>query len=339
MREHHKPGPKTPEDEIRRTLARGERQNAHVIELPEWVRITAENAGPAGREWVRRLPGLVEELSRAWSLRIGEVLDGGRWSFVARVGTGDGGTAVLKIALDRAQFARQLATLGAAGGHGYVRLYAADPERGAALLEPLGPMLATAATSVEQILDVTAATLRVAWRVSRPSDARVPPGTDKASTLIESIEGDWTALDRPCPERIVTHAVEVARRRVAAFDLDSCVVVHGDPHPGNALAVLAPRPGAGSGYVFVDPDGFLCEPTYDLGVVVRAFTDEVLAAADPVGLVRGWCARLAEATGHDPVAIWDWGLVERVSSGLFLMRGGHVEEGRAFLASAGRLIP
>jgi streptomycin 6-kinase len=310
-----------------------------VVELSEWVRITAENAGPAGRQWVQQLPRVVEELGRAWSLWIGEVLDGGRWSFVARVGTADGGTAVLKIAIDRAQFARQLATLAAADGRGYVRVYAGDPDRGAALLEPLGPMLATTATSVEQILDVSAAMLRDAWRLPRPAGGQVPPGTDKASTLIESIEGDWAALGRPCPRRIVTHAVELARRRVAAFDLDSCVVVHGDPHPGNALAVLAPRPGAECGYVFIDPDGFLGEPAYDLGVVVRAFTDEVLAAADPVGLVRGWCARLADATGHDPVEIWQWGLVERVSSGLYLMRAGHLEEGRAFLESAGRLIP
>jgi streptomycin 6-kinase len=55
--------------------------------------------------------------------------------------------------------------------------------------------------------------------------------------------------------------------------------------------------------------------------------------------VRGWCDRLAAATGVDGQAIWEWGLFQRISTGLHLIRYGHPEDGRAHLASAERLLP
>lgn len=83
---------------------------------------------------------------------------------------------------------------------------------------------------------------------------------------------------------------------------------------------------------------FLCEPAYDLGVALRGWTDQVLRADDVVVLTREWSARLAGATGADEQAIWEWGLIQRVTTGLYLMRHGHREEGRAFLASAELLV-
>ena len=71
---------------------------------------------------------------------------------------------------------------------------------------------------------------------------------------------------------------------------------------------------------------------------MRGWTDAVLAADDAVALTRGWSGRLAAATGVDEQAIWEWGLIERVTSGLHLMRHGHRDEGRDFLASAERLV-
>ena len=116
------------------------------------------------------------------------------------------------------------------------------------------------------------------------------------------------------------------------------VLCHGDPHPGNLLSVSSPRPGAPTGYVWVDPDGFLCEPEYDLGVVLRGFNDLILAADDPVVTLRSWCAVLAEATGTDAEAIWQWAYLERVTSGLYLINQGWPERGRRFLDSASWVI-
>lgn len=309
-----------------------------VIELPERMRRTAESKGPAGREWLRLVPARAEHMCRSWSLTPIAALDGGSAALVLRVLTAGGGDAVLRLAPPGDGFTDQVRTLAAADGRGYVRLYAYDPAHDAALLEALGAPLSAIAATPEDALDTLAATLREAWHVPRPPGAAVPPGTDKASTLYELIDELYPQTGRPCSQELIERALGYARRRAEAFDLDSCVVCHGDPHPDNALAVPVARPGAGSGFVMIDPDGFLCDPAYDLGVAVRGWEREVLAAPDPVALLHGWCARLAAATGVDEQSVWEWGFVERVSSGLYMIRHGAPEDGRAYLASAERLL-
>ncbi|MEV4412336.1 aminoglycoside phosphotransferase family protein [Catellatospora sp. NPDC049609] len=307
-----------------------------MIELPDLMHRTAVSRG--AHDWLAALPVRVAQVCADWALTPGPALAGGSAALVLRVRREDGSAAVLRLAPPGDGFAGQVRTLAAADGHGYVRLYAYDADRDAALLEPLGPALAAAGLPPERVLDVMAATLRQAWLVPSPPDAAVPPGTDKASTLIELIEQLWAETGQPCPAAVVDRALDYARRRADAFDPEAAVVCHGDAHPDNALAVLSPRPGAESGYVFVDPDGFLCDPGYDLGVVVRGWEDELLAAADPVALLRGWCARLSAATGVDAQVIWEWAFVERVSSGLYMIRHGQPDAGRAYLASAARLL-
>ena len=67
---------------------------------------------------------------------------------------------------------------------------------------------------------------------------------------------------------------------------------------------------------------------------------DLLMREDPVELLAAgpWnrAASLASLTGLDPVAVWEWGVVERVSTGLACMRAG-VAEGRDLLAAAERV--
>ena len=130
-------------------------------------------------------------------------------------------------------------------------------------------------------------------------------------------------------------------------DADRCSLVPvrgaGLTGPGqrSIAGVLGVRRSGGSFPIvegFVDPDGFVCDRGYDLGVVIRSWTDEVLAAMDPEALLRGYCARLEASTGVDAETIWQWGFVERVSTGLFLIKHGHPVEGRTYLDSAERLV-
>ena len=71
----------------------------------------------------------------------------------------------------------------------------------------------------------------------------------------------------------------------------------------------------------MDPDGLLAEPAYDLGVLMREWSGELLGG-DAARLGRERCARLSRLTGVDTRAIWEWGFVERVSTGLFATRVG-----------------
>lgn len=243
---------------------------------------------------------------------------------------------MLKLAIPEPDYADRIDTIRRAAGRGYVQLFAADVERRAVLLESLGPSLDRLALPPERTLEILCDTLRLAWQVPRAGPP--PPREDRALGLAGLVERLWEELDHPCPERVVARALEYAERRAAAFDPDRCVVVHGDPHPANALRVPAPRSGAETGFVLVDPDGFLGDPAYDLGVAVRGWCEVLLAASDPAAVLRGYCLLLAARSGLDATAIWEWGFLERVSSGLYITSFGAERLGRPFLEAAELLV-
>ena len=281
-----------------------------------------ELAGAKGGDrWLADLPATIAALERRWGITVGERLPGGTSSYVAAAVTATGEPAVVKISVPVVDFDQQVRTLRAAGGRGYVRLLAADLDHNAALLEPLGGPLTRSGLPPEGQLAVIADLLPLAWTV--PRGDLVP--TDKAADLVEFVGSLRSSAVGS--SAVVDEALRCAERRSAAFDPDRCVVVHGDAAAPNVLR----RPG--DGWVFVDPDGFVGDPAYDRGVAVRDWCAELLAAADPRTLLHSYCLLL----GGDPDATWDWGFLERVSTGLYLASLGG--DGGPHLDSAATLLP
>jgi streptomycin 6-kinase len=110
------------------------------------------------------------------------------------------------------------------------------------------------------------------------------------------------------------------------------VTAHGDPHPGNTLLRLE-----AGGCAFVDPDGELGERAYDLGVAIRDWSFQLAAAPDPGRLLRDYAELLAAHTSEDATAIWEWGYLERVATGLYALDSGLPDFGRRMLAAADTL--
>jgi streptomycin 6-kinase len=308
------------------------------IEVQEMVRRKATHLGGRGERWLADLPALIADIERRWRITVGPALAGGTCSYVARARTADGRAAVLKLAVPEHDVTSQVRTIVDAKGRGYVELFAYDVGRHAMLLEPLGLSMDQSGMPPEIQIEMLCEMLRQAWRVPRPPGLTVTPDQEKASALGSLVAELWEGLGRPCSERVATQALDYAERRAAAFDLDRCVVVHGDPHPANALRVLSERAGAESGFVFVDPDGFLADPAYDLGVVLRDWCPQLLAAGDAPRLARHYCRLLAAATGIDETAIWEWGFLERVSTGLYTLDFGAEDLARPFLDTADLLV-
>ena len=294
--------------------------------IPEVVRNRAVAEGHAA--WVDGLTDLVRGLERDWSIRVGSAHDEGTEAFVADAVLDDGTPAILKVLVPRrvGGFDDHEATvLRLADGDGCPVLYRDDPERGALLMERLGPSMFALGLPYEQRLPLLC---DAAARVWRPApDAGLPTVAEKARWLIDFVVETWDALDRPCAERTIEHAVECGRRRLARAvgRRERAILLHGDVHQWNALR-------ADDGFKLVDPDGLLGEPEYDLGVILREDPTEPLAA-DPRATAR-W---MADRHGLDADAIWEWSVIERVSTGLVAAQIGLQPVGRELLTLADRL--
>ncbi|HSP29462.1 MAG TPA: aminoglycoside phosphotransferase family protein [Ilumatobacteraceae bacterium] len=295
-----------------------------MIELADVVRNRAIAEGHA--HWVEDLPDIVRGLEHDWSIEVGRSFDEGTEAFVAEAQMADGSPAVLKVLVPRRDGGvddHEARVLRLADGDGCPILFRDDPARGALLMERLGPSLFALGWPYEQRLPILCDAASRIWRPA--TDPCLPTGAQKAAWLSEFITTTWAELDEPCARRTVDHAVACAERRRTAHDDERAVLVHGDVHQWNALQ-------AGATFKLVDPDGLRAEAEYDLGVMLREDPDEPLAA-DTMATAQ-WMAR---RHGLDAMAIWEWGVVERVSTGLVTTKIGLQPVGRQMLALADRI--
>ncbi|MEO6414339.1 MAG: aminoglycoside phosphotransferase family protein [Pedococcus sp.] len=281
------------------------------------------------------LPELLADLVDRWSLTLGEVYGEGLGVPVVAVDA-DGSPAVLKIDRAGLAFTAQVATLEAAHGRGYAAVLASDAGRGAVLLERLGPSLASTRMPAAHQVDHLAATLRLAWEVPFSLAPEVAAGEDKAAQLAGIVRRFRQDHDEERWGAVLDSAHELARHLSASRDPSRDVLCHGDPHPGNALQANGiPR------YKLVDPDGFRCEPEYDVGVTVRDFSREILASRDHIAARKEHeelCHQAAELTGTDPERVRRWAFVERVTTGLYLRWFNDDETSESFLDAAAVLL-
>lgn len=306
------------------------------------VRANMEALGPEGHTWLALLDERVERARTEWGLELGYSLPGGRDSLTLRA-LRDGEPVVLKITLAGEDLDREVALLTAAQGRGYVRLLEHHVDEGILLLESLGTSLESQLSSARPdapwaVVERVASTVTTTWDL--PVDLASEPTADTyiAATLAAEIRELSEQVDANEFSRAINRALAYAEQRLAAMDPERLVLVHGKPHPGNIISVHHLREGAETGYVLIDPVGFRCEPEYDLGVLLREGTREILAAEDSVVMLRDRCARLAEDTNTDAESIWQWSYVQRVASGLRALHAGERIQGRLQLQTAVWLI-
>ncbi len=310
------------------------------IRLQPLVRAKVASLGEVGAAWVAGLPAVLDDLAEQWSLTWERSLPGGSASYVLGATTVAGEPRVVKLALpdpgrvdDLDGSVGEAGTLRRAGGRGYALLHGHAPEHGALLMERLGPSLDAHPTPPERALDLLVDTLREAWtgvQVPAPPGTRSPKA-DQLAAMVRTLD-DRLGLCSPAVRR---QALAYAERRSAAADPDA-VLVHGDPHASNCLRVLEPRAGAPSGLVLVDPDGFRCDPAYDLGVVLRDWTGRLAEGGRAV--LEAYADRVAERSGVDRTRTWEWAFLERVSTGLYVSSFGGTAIGQRFLGSAELLL-
>ena len=294
-----------------------------MIDVPRVVRNKALAVG-AGR-WLEELPQLIAGLEHDWSITVGRPFEDATEAFVAEAVADDGSACVLKVLVPRDSEAavHEITVLRLADGDGCVRLLRADEGRGALLLERLGRSLHELGLPIGQRLEILCDAAQRVWRPA--PDYGLLTGAEKGRWLIDFITTAWVELDHPCSERAVLHALACAERRIRAHDDERAVVIHADVHQWNAIE-------AEGGFKLIDPDGLLAEPELEMAVLMREDPLEL-----PVGDERSRARWLASRLDLDADAIWEWGVVERVSTGLLATRIELQPMAREMLAVADRV--
>lgn len=314
---------------------------------------------PWSAELLEAFPDRLERAADRWRLSIERAHLEGAGLPVLEVSARPGSAevpAVVKFDGAGSDLQQQVRVLLAAEGTGYVRVLEHDAELGVVLLERLGPTLSRELPDPIFQGDVIAGLLDQAWQL--PLQVGLPFARDeKAMSLLAAIQqalaapeapvsplgGDPSGDDAPprtrerlfARRRTVEHARDLARDLAASSPVTQ-VVAHGDPHASNVLR-------RGERFVFIDPDGFRCEPAYDAGVALRdhQLIIDHLEQNHGAGAGRRWhhglVRRLALRLDLDADRVDAWAFVERVTTGLHLSALGYIEEGDSWLAAADTL--
>jgi len=300
------------------------------IVLPDAVQRRARSMGESGASWLQDLPGLVQRLASEWDLKIVATADSGSAGYVGFATLPSGEPAVLKLPIygqDPLRAASRV--LLAAKGEGYVKVLRHDTATDAMLMERLGPRLESLGLTIDEQVRHICSTLQIAWRTP-VERGQFPDGADKARDLADFIRKLWRELDEPCSTRVIETAFAFAERRGRAHDPARAVLAHADAHASNTLLVPKSQPIA---FKLVDPEGLFIERAYDLAIPLRDWGAELLAG-DPLTLGKRRCRLLATLMGVDEQPIWEWGFIERVSTGLLLKQLGFDEEAGEYLTVA-----
>jgi streptomycin 6-kinase len=278
----------------------------------EWLR-----ASSAGRAWLERLPSLLDECRKQWSLDLEEPFS---YAFASlAVPAGD---VVLKIQFPDRESEHEGAALEVLDGAAAVRLVAHDPERRALLLERCRPGTPLKTLPADEAIAVFVDLLPRWWKPARGQFRTV---AEEATWWLERLEETWERARRPFERRLLDAALSALRELPQTQG--ETVLVNQDLHADNVLAAEREP------WLLIDPKPLVAEREFGIASLVRG--SELGHDA------RSVCRRLERLTdelGLDRERARGWAIGQTIAwSGMSggAPRGDHVEVARWLLQAPG----
>ncbi|MGK5637102.1 aminoglycoside phosphotransferase family protein [Streptomyces sp. URMC 126] len=282
--------------------------------VPEvFATLTTDREGDAGRAWLARLPGIVEDLLGRWRChRDGSVVHG-QVGVVVPVRRQDGTPAVLKVSFPHPGNVHEPDAFAVWGGRGAVRLLERDDARFAMLLERAdGGSLADLPDADEAMAEAG----RLARRLAVPA----PPGLPRLRDRAGAWEGELPACDRrlgqPIPGDVLGAALATVRELVPD---QPDTLVHGDLHAANVLRAEREP------WLAIDPKGFVGDPAYDAFTLLRSHAADLLTAPDLGAALLRRLDVFAEAAELDRERTVRWAQLRCVRAALWGRDNGDPE--------------
>jgi streptomycin 6-kinase len=251
--------------------------------------------GPSGSDWAARLPRLLADVLDYWGLEpLGVGATG--WTAVVVPVSRDGERFALKLVWPHIEARDEPLVLRHWDGRGAVRLVAADPGRGALLLEALD------ATRDLDSLDIDTA-CEVTGELLRELNVAAPQGLRQLSTFAREQLTKLEAADGVLPRRMLERTAALVRELTADPACDA-TLVHTDLHYRNVLASL---PGSGRpDWLAIDPHAMAGHPGFEIQPLLRNRTEELGTGSAFRYLVRRRLEICCEAAGIDEDEALAW---------------------------------
>lgn len=278
--------------------------------LVDRVRDLPAEGGPDGATWLRTLPALLEEVLQEWSLTpAGEPMSG--WTAVVVPVDRDGERLVCKVAWPHEDGAGEHLALRHWAGDGAVRLHAADPARGALLLERVD-----ASRDLRELWDEEACEIigGLLARLHVPAPANLRRLSDVVAGQLEEMRARPDLL----PRRLV------ARAAALLADLSSdpacdATLLHTDLHFENVLAAEREP------WLAIDPKPLGGHPGYELQPVLRNRVEELGTGSSFRWSVRRRVEVTCEAAGIDEQVARLWTVVASTVQAFWAARDGDTD--------------
>ena len=282
-----------------------------MIEIPQtFVDTTIGREGERGAKWLATLPKLLARLTERWDCVLdGPVMHGGVGVIVpVRRGRTP---AVLKVSFPHPGNVAEPLAFAAWRGRGAVLLYERADESFAMLLERAGPHTLAEVRDHDEVVRTAA---RLGHRLAVPAPSAELP---RLSARVPEWERSLSRDAADFPDALAPRVVQAALATVRELGRDQPeLMVHGDLHPRNILA------GQREPWLAVDPKGFVGDPAYDGGMLLKARLFALLEQDDPDRAALRSLAVFAEAGELDPERVRRWGQFHAVDSAFWIRRHG-----------------
>jgi len=259
--------------------------------------------GDVGREWLERLPSIIAECERKWSLTAMVPFESLSYNYIVPAVRTDGTQVILKIGVPNPELSTEIEALLVYDGCGSVKLLDVDRDRGALLLERLRPGTSLLSmTDDEEATHIAAQVMRQLWRPV-PPDHPFPTVNRWAAGLVR-MRKYFGGTTGPMPEALVEKA-----ERLSAELFDSVadsVLLHGDLHHENILSAER-QP-----WLAIDPKGIVGEPAYEVGALLRNVSPRLFDQPQPSQTIARRVDILAAELGFDRTRLLGWGLAQAV---------------------------
>ena len=268
--------------------------------------------GETAQDWLEALPYTVEDLLDRWYLRLEGPPMYGMCAVVLPVHCEDGKCGALKVSWVDDETRLESVALRTWGGHGAVSVLRTDEVSGAMLLERLDERRGLLDIPIQEALDIAAALLR---ELRVPVSAGFRSVGDIAARWGTEFPKDWRRLGEPCPEELVSSAVDVCAELAVLHAEPS--LLHGDFHYANIL-------GRGKdAWAAIDPKPLKGDPAYEVVPLLRNRWSEIRGGDETNTTVRKRMERFAGMAELEPMTVRWWSLVRSVDDAMWFQEHGY----------------